>query len=360
MQETTTFKENEFLEEENELPRRRHKARLPQHQTAKTNYARIKIDGDFNSFNEEFDLDAELNFDYPSDDDYDYDDDEFSDEDEDIGTFESGSRLSDGTVLLRAGEYRIEDLARDTGDSSYLEKAETTFVGFWPHKYMSKISGASQKIVSQDPNLGPNTMKQLIETELPKMKKKESARLTSMEIKDIVREEFYENNQTGLAHLSLCVRDMGTRCLAELVDLFAYERNASFVATAVYVIGLMKQVGLFSMCFDQTRGYYRELWTPTEVNIIPKYTLPPHIQKKIAEPNYQSVDEHSASTLQPCPICGAESEYQRGGDKLKKWHVCCTNPSGTCELADGIPNQLCGSKEQAADMWNSLVLEPVV
>lgn len=233
---------------------------------------------------------------------------------------------------------------------------DRTYAGYWPYKFESKITTAGKKIVSMDPNLDRSTLARLLETEAGLIGKSELKRLKEEDKKKITEEEFHDNNETGFAHLSLCIRGHLTGCMAELVDEYSDDRGIPFALGAMYIHALIQTEGLKYIKFYPEHGYYELRWAPVEINVIPKSALPPHIRKRLADPVFDGPQE-TEYTLSPCPICGSPATMLKTGRANSKWHVCCTDKSNQCFLLLGLPHHESTSEYSAAKAWNSIQLQ---
>ena len=236
---------------------------------------------------------------------------------------------------------------------------ETTFVGYWDYPLKSVVSKRGRKIISQDPNLTKLTIDSLIDTEKSLCKSSDLKHALESDDSQLVFDEFFDNNATGYAHLSLCAKECVGRPMAELVDVFAEERGIPFVLAALYIGAFQREEGIGWIQVDISRGYMKVPWTPTEVTVIPVASLPPHIAKQIVEPKYHEPVNASLPVpeIKPCPICGSPAAVLRTGPKNNKWHVCCLDNTNSCFLSFGIPKSESATQRQAVEIWNTLVEE---
>lgn len=256
------------------------------------------------------------------------------------------------------------DELADSGEPVLQEKKNTAdnpiYYGVWNYQFCSKITTAGKMLVLRDPNLLPGTIKQLMNTEFPKfLTQKEMNRCTKTSDSDLAYEEFYSNNETGIAHLSLCLDETRGKCMAELIDVFADDRNIPFVVAALYILALKRHEGLHSIAFKANYGYYHVPWAPIEVNVVPITSLPPHMQEKYRalKKELEEHKDHKLPELQPCPVCGSIGKLLRCGPNNRRWHVCCSKADNNCFLSFGIPNLFLTSEEQAATIWNSIQVD---
>ena len=275
------------------------------------------------------------------------------------------------TKILNIQDIEVDDMWNDSFESLYdrdpisefmpfaKDKDAYTFVGYWDVPMKSILSKNGKKIISQDPNLSKNTLEMLLETEESMCKHNAFQRALNEDRQKLVNEEFYDNNACGFAHLALCVKECIGKSFAELIDVFAEERDIPFILAALYIIALRDIEGLSWIKFDSTRGYLKVNWEPANIVVIPVTALPPRIARKLETPNYKDpmASQLPVPALHACPLCHSPAVLSKTGQKNKKWHVCCSDEENKCFLSFGIPGSESPTPRQAAEIWNTLSLE---
>ena len=268
---------------------------------------------------------------------------------QDIDPFNDEKLLNQKLEKLNHYNQSYESETENAEPTFYNESKPLPYQGIWELPQKCHITNAGREIVGQDPNLSPETLKQLIHTERKYLTKAFISTIQNRTKREIAINAF---PSAGLAHLSQCIEENFNQTKADLVATYSMDRNIPFVCGAILIDALSSTTKLFYWRRPTITkaGFTKIYWEPTEVYLPPKNKVPPPKKKQYKK--YYSPKKMAPYTLADCPHCSNPAIMLRTGHLNKKWHVCCTDPNEQCKMFFGLEPS-CETEKQAVEMWNA-------
>ena len=218
------------------------------------------------------------------------------------------------------------------------------------------ITQEGRKIVQGEPNIEPETLELLLQSDWDKLTDKQKRLYKNSNAKEIAEQTFFVNGEIGMIHLAQCIKEDLNQCMADLCARYADERRISFLAAAIFITSLTSVKALYYYEFSFENGYRRVRWQPRQMYIPPKIEMPPRKkQRRVRKKPLTSIPKPPEVDLAPCPLCGSKAVLVRCGQYSRLWHVCCTDPEETCENYTGMaPSKF---EKGASKAWNDYVAE---
>ena len=144
--------------------------------------------------------------------------------------------------LRKHNEKFFESLRQEVNSSEHeiLESSEALAL-----PTQVAITSEGRKIVGLDPNIAEHTMKELLRTEAKLLSDELLEQLTTWTPEEIIKNAFFERKETGLAHLSQCIKENLLQTKADLICRYSNDRRIPFVVGAYYLYLYTKHYPLF-------------------------------------------------------------------------------------------------------------------
>lgn len=153
--------------------------------------------------------------------------------------------------------------------------------------------------IDSDRNVSRSTLESLKETERELVPNDYLYLLSDHSADDVVKNVFLSKNQLGLAHIAGIIMDNLNQSMANLIAIYAANRNIPFVLAAIYIYDLKNTIGLLYYKRTETE-YIKTAWRPPKLRKSP----PINVEKMISigQPSNSNVDD--GYILKTFQICG--------------------------------------------------------
>ncbi|MBQ6403357.1 MAG: hypothetical protein IJJ43_06340 [Oscillospiraceae bacterium] len=201
--------------------------------------------------------------------------------------------------------------------------------GPWQLPASCIISDEGRKLVARDPDLGKQTLEQLVITEKDLFDPKARSFIATHTPREIIDEVFDSNGGIGRTHLALCIRAAKQQYIADVVARFADDKKISFIEAAFYVKAL-HVCNDFWFVIQQGYKLKKYFWKP-EPAIPTEEMSPAPVKPKKKKPSGAKATFKLSKDLPECPVCSSKAIMLRGGERGMQWQACCTDPEQKCE-----------------------------